>query len=271
MPELPEVENVKRGLERLGVPGQTVRAVDLLRPNLRTPLAPELRERLPGQTIRTITRRAKFLLFELDHDVVISHLGMTGSWRAGDDEQKHDHVRWHFHSGLSLIFNDPRRFGILEVVPRERTFESVWLKNLAPEPLGPDFTADYLYRVTRGSAAPIKAVLMDAKRVVGVGNIYASEVLHRAGVRPTRAAGRVTKAEILRLTAQIVETLGEAIAAGGSTIRDYKNSEGAAGAFQDQHRVYGRDGRACRACAGLVKARVIAGRSTYWCPRCQPR
>ena len=272
MPELPEVENVVRGLAELGIPGQTFADVEHLRPNLRTPLSQALRRRLPGHTIRAITRRAKFVLFETDADVVISHLGMTGSWRVdADDARVHDHVRWTFASGLRLVFNDPRRFGILEIVAKAKVHQSPWLAKLAPEPLGPDFTPEYLYTLTRRRTAPIKAVLMDQRYVVGVGNIYASEVLHRARVRPSRAAGRVTRAEVHLLVETIKAVLIEAIAAGGSTIRDYRDSRGEAGSFQDRFRVYGRVDQPCAACGESVRGKVIGGRSTFWCPTCQPR
>jgi formamidopyrimidine-DNA glycosylase len=275
MPELPEVENVKLGLEELGIPGQTFRSVELLRENLRTPLSAELTARLPGRTILSIRRRAKFLLFETEDDVIISHLGMTGSWRtageAAEAARKHDHVRWVFASGLNLIFNDPRRFGILEIAPRAEVESTTWLKNLAPEPLGDDFTPEYLLGITRGRTAPIKAILMDQRYVVGVGNIYASEVLHRAAVRPGRAAGRVTRAEAHLLVDTIKVVLAEAIAAGGSTIKDYRNSHGDAGSFQERFRVYGRTDLPCVACGTKIRARVVGGRSTYWCSKCQPR
>ena len=272
MPELPEVENVKLGLEDLGIPGQTFRAVELLRENLRTPLSAQLTARLPGRTITSIRRRAKFLLFETERDVVISHLGMTGSWRTDAElGRKHDHVRWTFESGLNLVFNDPRRFGILEIVARAELDDCAWLKNLAPEPLESDFTAEYLYALTRRRSAPIKALLMDQRFVVGVGNIYASEVLHRAGVRPGRAAGRVTRREVELLVDVIKVVLTEAIAAGGSTIKDYRDSKGQSGSFQERFRVYGRTDQPCVACGEGIRGKVIGGRSTYWCSKCQPR
>ena len=272
MPELPEVENVKLGLERLGLPGQTFLEVELLRENLRTPLNRELTTRLPGGTITAVRRRAKFLLFDTDRDdVIISHLGMTGSWRQDDLARKHDHVRWMFTSGLNLVFNDPRRFGILEVVRRADLGDTPWLKSLAPEPLDAAFTPEYLYALTRRRSAPIKALLMDQRFVVGVGNIYASEVLHRAHVRPGRAAGRITRAEATLLVETIRSVLIEAIAAGGSTIKDYRDANGEAGTFQDRFRVYVARGRACAACGAGVRSKVVGGRSTFWCSRCQPR
>lgn len=270
MPELPEVENMKLSLEALGVPGQVFKAVELRRANLRTPLGPELVARLPGQILRGIERRAKFLLFETQDYYIVNHLGMTGSWRTherSEDMQKHDHVVFRFVSGLALVFNDPRRFGLLELVRKSETHP--WLRQLGFEPLSPEFTGEALFAATRGIKAPIKGFLMDQKRVVGVGNIYASEALFAAGVRPTRAAGRITRAEAESLVREIRRILQIAIAAGGSTIRDYRNSRGESGSFQDRFLVYDRAGEPCARCQRPLKSKFIAGRNTYWCTRCQ--
>lgn len=276
MPELPEVENVKLTLQALGTQGQTFARVELRRADLRTPLNKSLTRRLPGQKINRIERRAKFLLFETDDFTVINHLGMTGSWRRaeeGADLGKHDHVVFHFRSGLRLVYNDPRRFGILELTTRRATkaavSESRWLRQLGVEPLGANFTGAYLYAQTRGLSAPIKNVIMDQHRVVGVGNIYASEALFRARVRPTRPASRLKRAEADILTDAIRTVLAEAISAGGSTIRDYRNSLGDSGQYQERFRVYGRDGQPCVTCGYGIKAKTLAGRNTFWCSRCQ--
>jgi formamidopyrimidine-DNA glycosylase len=269
MPELPEVENVKLSLEGLGAQGQVFAKVELRRKDLRTRMQPEMAKKLAGQTVREIRRRAKFLLFETDEYVVLSHLGMTGSWRQIKEEEyeKHDHVVFHFKSGLTLVFNDPRRFGVLEIL--RKPANSKWLNHLGREPLAEDFSAEYLFSESRRIKAPVKNFIMDQKRVVGVGNIYASEALFRAAIKPTRQAGKITKAEAVRLVKAIKTVLLEAIAAGGSTIRDYKNGNGESGQFQQRFAVYGRAGEKCVRCGGTVKSKFLAGRNTYWCPSCQ--
>ncbi len=272
MPELPEVENVKLSLQQLGANGQQFTAVKLLSPSLRTPLKKHLSQKLPGQKIVGLKRRAKFLLFETEEFCVVNHLGMTGSWRELRNTEeliKHDHVVFEFKSGLRLVFNDPRRFGLLEMVAKEKTMAHAWLKNLGPEPLVENFNGKYLFQTTRGLKSPIKNVIMDQKKVVGVGNIYASEALYLAGVRPTRLAGKITRVEAEKLVGCIRQVLGRAIAAGGSTIRDYKNSNGESGKFQNQFSVYGRQGEPCTQCRAAIRAKFIGGRNTYWCAKCQ--
>lgn len=273
MPELPEVENVKLNLQALGVVNQRIKAVDLRRKDLRTPLKKELKMLLPGQIIRHLERRAKYLVFETDDHLLLSHLGMTGSWRVGSsadtEYEKHDHVVLSFESGLKLIFNDPRRFGIFELASKAKP--NRWLKHLGLEPLSSEFHAERLFEITRAVKAPIKSVLMDQRRVVGVGNIYASEALFAAGVKPTRVAGRVTRAECELLVRRIREILRKAIQAGGSTIRDYRQVNGESGRYQNAFAVYNREGQACVRCGeeGRIRSKVIAGRNTFWCPRCQ--
>jgi formamidopyrimidine-DNA glycosylase len=274
MPELPEVENVRLSLQSLGAEGQTFVAAELLRANLRTPLQRGLVEELPGQTILRLTRRAKFLLFETKQHILLSHLGMTGSWRVYSspqlvETQTHDHVRLRFQSGMCLIYNDPRRFGLLELIAKPQVPTSRWLKSLGVEPLEDEFTSEYLFKATRKIKAPIKNFIMDQKRVVGVGNIYASEALFAAKIRPTRAAGRVSKAEAQVLVECIRKILRQAIAAGGSTIRDYRNSNGDSGSFQQRFKVYDRAGEKCVQCKQPIRAKFIAGRNTFWCHQCQ--
>lgn len=272
MPELPEVENVRISLEQQGLKGQTFSEVVFLRPDLRTKLRPDLKKQLPGQSIQTMERRAKYLLWHTDDYTVISHLGMTGSWRFIDSQEqieKHDHVVLRFRSGKTLVFNDPRRFGIFEFVPKPKIAESRWLQHLGPEPLSETFTAKFLFSQSRRRSAPIKAFLMDQRNVVGVGNIYASEALFKAGIRPTRQAGKITQTEAVRLVEAIQKILNQAIQSGGSTIRDYRNSQGESGKFQAQFAVYDRKGEPCQTCSTPIKAKVIAGRSTFWCNKCQ--
>lgn len=272
MPELPEVENVKLSLESQGSIGQRFTRVEFLRANLRTPLKKEITSKLPGQTLLSVRRRAKFLLFETEDYILLNHLGMTGAWGTvtGPYElQKHDHAVLHFESGLKLIYNDPRRFGVLELLPKHKLSTNRWLKNLGVEPLDENFNHEFLFTQTRKRKAPIKSFIMDQRRVVGVGNIYASEALFAAGVKPLRPAGKLTRKETEKLVGSIRAVLTKAIAAGGSTISDYRNSKGEAGNFQLHFSVYDRDQAPCPVCGTKIKSKVIAGRNTFWCPKCQ--
>lgn len=272
MPELPEVENVRLSLEGLGAKGQQFSAVKLMSPSLRTPLKKHLIQKLPGQKILGLRRRAKFLLFDTEEFCIVNHLGMTGSWRQlGNSEEliKHDHVVFEFKSGLKLVFNDPRRFGLMEMVDKENTDRHGWLKNLGPEPLLDPFNAEYLFKVTRKLQSPIKNLIMDQKKVVGVGNIYASEALFLSKIKPTKPSGKISFKEAEKLVETIRHVLNKAIAAGGSTIRDYKNSNGQSGNFQNSFSVYGRDGELCVKCKASIRSKFIGGRNTYWCPKCQ--
>ena len=273
MPELPEVENVKLSLHRQGAIGQVFAKVQVQRQGLRTPFAKDLSRRLKGERILKLERRAKFLLFETEHYILLSHLGMTGSWRTDSGKKlkltKHDHVVLHFTSQLQLIFNDPRRFGLLELVKKTELHTNKWLKHLGLEPLEDEFTPERLFIYTRRRKTSIKSLLMDQKVLVGVGNIYASEALYRAAIRPTRAAGKITRAEAAKLVLSIRQVLQRAILAGGSTISDYRNSEGKDGAFQNEFLVYDRSGKPCVHCGTKIRSNLIAGRNTFWCPKCQ--
>jgi formamidopyrimidine-DNA glycosylase len=271
MPELPEVENVRQSLMSMGFVGQKFESVELKRAGLRTPFPRDLEKKLKGQTVLAVERRAKYLLFETEKFVVLSHLGMTGSWRSLDalELQKHDHVVFYFESGLKMVFNDPRRFGLLDLLPKQDVLRSPWLKHLGVEPLTEEFHSQYLFTRTRKVRGAIKAFLMDQKRVVGVGNIYASEALFAAGVKPSRPAGRITREDSHRLVASIQRILRAAIEAGGSTIRDYRNSKGEDGSFQTQFRVYDKAKSPCPTCGTAIRSKMIAGRNTFWCPKCQ--
>jgi formamidopyrimidine-DNA glycosylase len=272
MPELPEVENVRLSLESQGSVGQKFLRVELLRKNLRTPLRSELVRNLPGQKVTGIVRRAKFLLFQTEKYILLNHLGMTGSWRIVDHDvkpEKHDHVVLHFESGLKFVYNDPRRFGILELVPKKELATNRWLRHLGVEPLSDEFTQESLFSGTRKRKAPIKGFLMDQKNVVGVGNIYASEALFKAGVAPLKSAGRLNRSEAEKLVVCIREILNSAIQEGGSTISTYRNSRGESGNFQARFSVYDRKAEPCLKCAAPIRARVIAGRNTFWCSKCQ--
>lgn len=271
MPELPEIENIRQTLEHLGTVGRKFQSVELRRQGLRTPFPPQMSQKLKGQTIKGISRRAKFLLFETEEFVILSHLGMTGFWRTEQSAhyKKHDHVIFHFNSGPQLILNDTRRFGILDLLEKSKLNKSVWLKYLGIEPLASDFSGDLLFTKSRHLKCTIKSFIMDQKRIVGVGNIYASEALFRAGIRPTRKAMTIKHDEANALVESIKKVLHEAIASGGSTIRDYRDPNGNQGGFQERFSVYNREGSSCLQCGHPVKAKVIVGRNTFWCPNCQ--
>ena len=269
MPELPEVENVRRSLERSGLIGQRFQAVELLSPKLRHDLDRSISKRLFGDSVIGVRRRAKYLLIETNRYILMSHLGMTGSWRVTNrsfSREKHDHVVLKFESGVWLVFHDPRRFGMLELLEKNNVEQR--FGGLGVEPLD-GFEGETLFAMTRGSKAPIKTFLMDQKRVVGVGNIYASEALFQAGIKPLRRAGRLTRVESDRLVACVRQVLEKAIQSGGSTIRDYRNSEGKQGSYQAELKVYDREGEPCPTCRKPIRMRRMAGRSTYWCAQCQ--
>lgn len=270
MPELPEVETTRRGV-RGALLGRTITAFDLREPRLRWRVEPGLAGELAGQRVLDVRRRAKYLLFDLDRGSLIAHLGMSGSLRvmtAGSPRQLHDHYDLVLDSGQCLRFNDPRRFGSLLWCTGPLD-EHPLLSKLGPEPLENAFTAEYLARRARGRKAAVKLFLMDQHVVVGVGNIYASEVLFRAGVRPRRAAGRIKAVEWQRIVASVREVLDEAIVQGGTTLRDYVNTDGMPGYFARRLFVYERAGEPCRRCATPIRHLVQGQRSTYFCPECQ--
>lgn len=271
MPELPEVENLKRQLEAILPLPDRITSVRFFRKDLRFPIPSKLKSLLPGTRITAIERRAKYLLFRSDDGWFLSHLGMSGSWRSvvdQDERRLHDHVELKFESGATLVFNDPRRFGYVDWV--ENHGQHVRLDHLGPEPLDEVFTGEVLFRSLRGRKAAVKTSIMDQRIVVGVGNIYASESLFRARVRPTRAAGRITRIECDVLVNEIKTILREAIESGGSTIRTYRGADGASGQFQSRFSVYERDGEPCFSCqTGRIRSKVLGSRSTYWCPQCQ--
>jgi formamidopyrimidine-DNA glycosylase len=273
MPELPEVEHVKRQLGHLiGLP-RRVASIEYFRKDLRFLLPIGLKKSLPGKELIAIERRAKYLLFKFSDGWLLSHLGMSGAWREikpGEKKIPHDHVQLNFDNGPHLIFNDPRRFGFLDWV--ESIESHIRLQHLGPEPFDSSFTGDFLFEKLRKRQAAIKTMIMDQRLVVGVGNIYASEALFRAKVRPGRAAGRVTRDECERLVCEIKVILKAAIDAGGSTIRTYRSADGTVGKFQSRFFVYGRDGESCLKCRSTtISMKVIGGRSTFWCSKCQLR
>lgn len=271
MPELPEVETTRRGVEP-HVEGRLLTAVLVRNPRLRQPVPADLAALVGGRRLLSVSRRAKYLLFAFDHGSLIVHLGMSGSLRvvqAGEPAGVHDHVDLVFGE-RALRLRDPRRFGMVVWQPGEAAAHPL-LARLGPEPLDEAFNGAWLYQVSRGLRAPIKHVLMDGHKVVGVGNIYASESLFRARIHPLEQAGRIGLSRCERLAEAVKETLQAAIAAGGSTLRDFVGGDGQPGYFQQQYFAYGRDGQACRVCGGEI-SRVVSGqRATYFCPACQRR
>jgi formamidopyrimidine-DNA glycosylase len=270
MPELPEVETTRRGLVP-HVVGRRIVTTKIYDPRLRWPVPPGLGKRLAGRAIDAIDRRSKYLLFRLDGETLLVHLGMTGSLRAyalAPARRAHDHVDIVLDNGVTLRYHDPRRFGAILWLPDSGAAHPL-LANLGPEPFDAAFDAAYLWTATRRRTAAIKLALMDNHLVVGVGNIYANESLFRAGIRPTTPAHRLSKPRLARLVAAIRATLGDAIAKGGSTLRDYVDSAGVPGYFQLELSVYGREGEPCHVCGSPIRMLRMGGRATSFCPRCQ--
>jgi formamidopyrimidine-DNA glycosylase len=273
MPELPEVETVRRSL-LTKLPGRTVTEIQVREARLRVPVDEEnLHELIAGRRVSDLSRRAKYLIIHFDSgsDLII-HLGMSGQLLvvpAGLPFDKHDHVIMSLDDGLELRFRDPRRFGMVVALGESQLNDYAPLKQLGPEPLAADCKADYLFERSRGSKQPVKNFLMDQRVIVGVGNIYASESLFQAGVHPLRPAGRISRARWQRLMEAIKRVLRDAIRQGGTTLSDFRDSDGNAGYFQVALRVYGRKGEPCLTCQTMIRAQVVAGRSTFFCPKCQ--
>ncbi len=270
MPELPEVETTRRGIEPHAL-GRRIVGLDLHERRLRWPIPAELPTRLAGQRIIATERRAKYLLLRLESGSLIVHLGMSGSLRViGTQATRlmHDHYDLRLDSGQALRYNDPRRFGSLHYVTGDPLAHPL-LARLAPEPLGPAFDTEYLWGVTRRRRVAIKQLLMNAQLVVGVGNIYASEALFRARVRPRRPARSLSRDEVARLVRAVRAVLGSAIKKGGTTLRDYVRADGTPGMFRQTLYVYERAGRRCRRCGTLIRQLTQGQRSSYYCPTCQ--
>jgi formamidopyrimidine-DNA glycosylase len=269
MPELPEVETTRRGLEPYLV-GHRVVALTIRQPRLRWPIPLPVRRLLPGQRIESVERRAKYLLAHTQTGSALLHLGMSGSLRIlGADVPigTHDHFDWHLDSGRILRYTDPRRFGCL-LWQKPGTTHPL-LAGLGPEPLDAAFDGEYLWKLSRSRSAAVKTLLMDQRVVVGVGNIYASEVLFAAGIHPRRAARSVALSRYARLADEVKRILAYAIARGGTTLRDFLNPDGAPGYFEQELFVYGRAGEPCKVCATPIRAMVLGQRSTFFCPNCQ--
>jgi len=276
MPELPEVESLRQILKRSAV-GRTVVGTRIGRLPLRRKTTANFGARIRGQRIEGIGRRAKYLIMDLAGDyAVLIHLGMSGSltyrdrdFDSSEFDPRHDHVEFRLDNGSRLVFNDPRRFGIVRLVKRSALSMLPELKGLGPEPLSAEFNAAYLADKARGRKVAIKNLIMDQKVVAGVGNIYASEVLYRAGVRPSRRAGRMKSDEFQRVAHFIPMVLRAAIDGRGTTFRNYRDSMGRPGTFADRLQVYGREGEKCYRCSTLIKNVVIGQRASFYCPNCQ--
>ena len=267
MPELPEVETTVRGLAKV-LQGRRIRHVEARRADLRRAFPDDLGQRLTGATITGLGRRAKYGLIHTDRDdTMVFHLGMSGSWRINRSElQKHDHLLLETDEGTRLALNDPRRFGSVDLVPTAELPEWPPFKALGPEPL--DLTTSELKRRLAGRSAAIKLLLLDQSIVAGLGNIYVCEALFRARIHPARAGGAISLDRLKRLVPAIHDVLDEAIAAGGSTLKDFSSPDGELGYFSKRFDVYDREGQPCR-CGGSVRRIVQGGRSTFYCPKCQ--
>jgi formamidopyrimidine-DNA glycosylase len=292
MPELPEVETVRRGLQP-AMEGAKIVKAEVRRKDLRFPFQKDFVVRLEGQTVTGLGRRAKYLMADLSSgDVLVMHLGMSGSFRVVNDDhghtpgqfhhprtedRAHDHVVFHMSSGAAVVFNDPRRFGYMKVVRRQAVEEEPLLRDLGPEPLGNEFDADMLARSCANKKTSLKAALLDQRVVAGLGNIYVCEALFRAHLSPRRLAATLatkkgeTTDHARRLVEAIHAVLNQAIKAGGSSLRDHRQTSGELGYFQHSFQVYDREGEKCQSkgCGGIVRRFTQNGRSTFWCPKCQ--
>jgi formamidopyrimidine-DNA glycosylase len=292
MPELPEVETVRRGLQPV-MEGAKILKAEARRKDLRFPFQKDFVARLQGQTITGLGRRAKYLMADLTSgDVLLMHLGMSGSFRVQKGEgsatpgefhhprskdRAHDHVVFHMSSGAAVVFNDPRRFGYMKIIARGELEDEPLLQGLGPEPLGNEFNADMLARACHNKKTSLKAALLDQRVVAGLGNIYVCEALYRAHLSPRRLAATLstkkgeTTDHARRLVEEIHTVLNQAIKAGGSSLRDHRQTSGELGYFQHSFQVYDHEGEKCRTarCGGTIRRFNQNGRSTFWCPKCQ--
>lgn len=270
MPELPEVETTRRGIEP-HLLGRRIARLAVRERRLRWPVPRGLEATVAGQRIHAVRRRAKYLLIDLDTGSLILHLGMSGALRilpAATPPGKHDHLDLDLDDGQCLRLTDPRRFGALLWTTRRPESHKL-LRELGPEPLSDDFNGDYLFELSRGRRAAVKSFIMDSHVVVGVGNIYANEALFLAGIHPARAAGRISRQRYEQLAAAIKAVLEQSIRVGGTTLRDFTGSDGRPGYFRQSLRVYERAGQPCPACGEAIRLKRIGQRSSYYCPHCQ--
>lgn len=270
MPELPEVETTRRGIAP-HLRQQRIATVRIHNPSLRWPIPSRLKKELPGQYIVDVGRRGKYLLLSVDRGQLIIHLGMSGSLRVLPEtlaRHAHEHFELVLENGQCLRLRDPRRFGAV-LWGGDNALQHPLLAHLGPEPLGPDFDDEHLFRVSRKRTRAVRDFLLDSRMVAGIGNIYANEALFRAGIRPQTAAGKISKRRYTVLTEAVRHTLRKAIKAGGTTLRDFSQSDGNPGYFQQQLLVYGRDGQACQQCQRPIKKSTLHGRTAYYCSTCQ--
>ena len=282
MPELPEVETVRRGLEDV-LTGQTIARAQVNRPDLRWPLPPDMAQRLTGQRVHRLRRRSKYILADLSSDeTLLIHLGMSGRLLVSGDAlgrfhhehpapEKHDHVILDTGAGARITFNDPRRFGAMDLLETARAERHPLLAKIGPEPFGNDFNETYLVGALKDRNTPIKAALLDQRIVAGLGNIYVCEALFRAGIAPTRRTRRISHSRIASLVPIIRQVLSDAIDAGGSSLRDFRQTNGELGYFQHSFDVYDREAQPCRreGCPGDIRRVVQSGRSSFYCRTCQ--
>lgn len=282
MPELPEVETVRRGLTP-AMEGVVIEKAEVNRPDLRWPFPERMADRLTGARVERLRRRSKYILADLDtQETLLIHLGMSGRMTVSGDplgqfvhehpaKQKHDHVVFHMANGARVTFNDPRRFGAMDLLPTAGADGHKLLSVLGPEPLGNDFHDQHLVNAFKGKNTPVKSALLDQGIVAGLGNIYVCEALFRAGVSPRRKAGQISAKRVSALVPIIREVLSDAIEAGGSSLRDFRQADGELGYFQHSFDVYGREGEPCRTegCTGTIQRITQSGRSTFYCAQCQ--
>lgn len=282
MPELPEVETVRRGLTP-AMEGVVITRADVNRPDLRWPFPDHMAQRLSGQRVERLRRRSKYILVDLSGgETLLIHLGMSGRMLISGDPlgqfvhdhpapEKHDHVVLHMENGARITFNDPRRFGAMDLMQTAEADRHKLLAVLGPEPLGNDFNETQLINAFKGKMSPVKSVLLDQRIVAGLGNIYVCETLFRAGVSPRRKAGRIAANRVAGLVPIIRQVLQEAIDAGGSSLRDFRQADGELGYFQHSFDVYGREGEPCKttSCTGVISRITQSGRSSFYCPQCQ--
>ncbi|MGC1506148.1 MAG: bifunctional DNA-formamidopyrimidine glycosylase/DNA-(apurinic or apyrimidinic site) lyase [Sulfitobacter sp.] len=282
MPELPEVETVMRGLTP-AMQGAAIAQADVNRPNLRWPFPVDMAERLTGQTVLQLRRRSKYILADLSSgESLLIHLGMSGRMLVSGDPlgqfvrdhpaaEKHDHVVFHMANGTRITFNDPRRFGAMDLLDTATATQHKLLAALGPEPLGNDFHEAHLIAAFKGRNTPVKSALLDQRIIAGLGNIYVCEALYRAGIHPARKAGKLSRPRVAALVPIIREVLGQAIDAGGSSLKDFRQADGELGYFQHSFDVYGREGEPCRTpeCTQQIKRIVQSGRSSFYCSQCQ--
>ena len=282
MPELPEVETVRCGLAPV-MENAVIARADVNRPDLRWPFPERMAERLNGQKVERLRRRSKYILADLaSGESLLIHLGMSGRMLISGDPlgkfvhdhpspEKHDHVVFHMSNGARITFNDPRRFGAMDLMDTATADQHRLLAVLGPEPLGNDFHEAHLIAALKGRNMPIKSALLDQRIIAGLGNIYVCETLYRAGISPARKAGRISAGRVAALVPIIRQVLSEAIEAGGSSLRDFRQADGELGYFQHRFDVYGREGQACRTpdCGNVIGRIVQSGRSSFYCPTCQ--